>query len=172
MIIFTHIAPEYFINMIGAYALSKIETVDVYNLMSLDIRYHKIESLLPSVEFMSEESIQNDDSDLFEYEYFRYLDSGYAFNDLMLLLVKEFEQGATHLTIIEIERSPYRDSIVSSLMKYLYIRYGIKPVLFGDLEDWGDVSVNNSIFSEEGLMRMDTNMAYIYQALNSQNQGE
>lgn len=172
MIIFTHIAPEYFINMMGFYALSKIETIDVYNLMSLDVRYRKIDSLLPSVEFMSEEAIQNDDSDLFENEYFRYLDSGYAFNDLMLLLIKEFEKGATHLTIVEIERSPYRDSIVSSLMKYLYVRYGIKPVLLTELEDWNDVSINNSIFSEEGLMRMDANMAYIYQALNSQNQGE
>lgn len=164
MIIFTHFAPEYFIGMIGAYQLSEIRTYSVYNLMSLDIRFPKITSLVPSINHMSELAIQNDESDLFEQEYFAYLDSGNAFNDMMLLMVKEFECGATHLTIVESDKSPYRESIVYSLQKYIYTRYGVKTVLFSDLIDWEDISKANSMFSPEGLLRMDNNMEFIYQA--------
>lgn len=163
MILFTHLAPEYFYKMIGQYKLRDVRGVDVYNLTSLDIRYPRLDILMPNPEFMSQVALQDDSGELFEQEYFRYLDSDMVFPVLIPILINEFEKGASHLTIIEISRSPYRDSIVMSLQKYLYLKFGIKAILFSDLEDWDDVDPKNSIFSIDGLFLMDQIVDYLGQ---------
>lgn len=155
MIIFTHLAPEYFVGMIGQYKLRDVRSVTVYNLTSLDIRYPRLDVLLPNPEYMPIDALQDDTGEIFENEYFKYLESSVAFPSIMPIIQDEFDKGASHLTIIEVERSPYRDSIVLSLQKYFYIRFGLKAIIFSDLEDWDDVNPSNSTFSPEGLLLAD-----------------
>ena len=154
MIIFTHIAPEYFIGLMGSFQLENVRNIDVYNLSSLDVRYPMVTALMPTIDNLSKEALAEGNDELFEQEYFHYLDTK-ASPILIPILMKEFQYGGSNLTIIEIIRSPYRDSVVFSLQKYLYIRYGIRAILFSDMEDWSDIKPSNSIFSINGLAIMD-----------------
>lgn len=161
MIIFTHLAPEYFFEMIGQYKLRDVRSIEVYNLTSLDVRYPRLDILMPNVEAMGPIAMQDDTGEIFEKAYFQYLSSNAVFPALVPILVNEFDKGASHLTIIEIERSPYRDSVVLSLQKYLYKTFGVKAIIFSDLEDWEDVSPSNSVFSIDGILMMDEIVDYL-----------
>jgi len=163
MIIFTNVAPEYFIDLKDNGYLGTIKSLNIVNLTSSDIRYPLLQDLMPSAYHISEEAFKENDSEVFENEYFNYLDQ-YAFNGLMQILLNEFHNGGSCLTIIEVERSPYRDSIAFSLQKYFYIRYGIKVTMFTSISDWEDVTPKNSIFSPQGLMLMDRNIDILQQA--------
>ena len=164
MIIFTHLAPEYFINMMGQYKLENVRTIDVFNLTSLDIRFPNISNILPTIENISQEALAEGNDKLFEKEYFNFL--LLKCPTMIGIIQKEFKIGASHLTIIEIQRSSYRDEIVFSIQKFLYTNFGIKAIIFSDLEDWEDISPMNSMFNINGLAIMD-----IYNEMQDQEMG-
>lgn len=156
MIIFTPIAPEYFQSIIGLGPLAFTKQVFVYNLLSYDVRYPKLTALIPDGSRVSEYAYRNDDTEEFEKEFFSYLDKDEgAFIAIMNIMLKEFQDGS-NLTIIEtVTNSSYCDSIVSSLIKYLYTRYGIRPIIVQETEDIENIRIENSIFSPNGLLLMD-----------------
>jgi hypothetical protein len=109
---------------------------------------------------MSDEAFYNDDSEVFEREYFDYLNrSEAAFIDLMHIITREHIDGTALILIETSVNNQYCDSIVSSLIKYLYNRYGIKPVIVQDAEDFENIKIENSVFSPEGLMVIDNDIA-------------
>lgn len=156
MIVFSPIAPEFFQSQIGYGALSFTKNMYVFNLLSYDIRFPRIDRLIPDTSRISEYAMQNDDSEIFEQEYFTYLDTSEpAFLDLMNILTKEYNDGSNLIIIETIMNSQFCDSVVSSLMKYLYTRYGVKPLVVQDIEDLDNINIANSVFSPEGLRLID-----------------
>ena len=162
MIVFSPIAPEYFATQLGLGVFKYTRQMFVFNLLSYDIRYPKVERLIPDVSRLSEYALMNDDSDIFEQEYFHYLltNEG-AFLDIMNIMSREYRDGSTLIIIETNMDSKFCDSVVSSLIKYIYTRYGIKASVVQRVEDLDDLRIENSIFSPQGLMTMDSDITII-----------
>lgn len=160
MVIFTSINPKEFIPFMGIGGLRYSKEMKIFNLCSFDIHAPKINNLMPSIPEMSELAYQNHESALFEREYFQYLDSNEAaFLDMMKFMVPEF-YDANVLTLIEIlpfesKGRLFCDSVVESLIKYLYLVYGIRAQVIQDAKDIFNLNPSCGVFSPEGLMRMD-----------------
>lgn len=160
MVIFTSIDPREFVPFMGMGGLRYTKEMKVFNLCSFDIYAPKINRLMPSIPEISELAYQNHESALFEREYFQYLDSNEAaFLDMMKFLVPEF-YNANILTLIEILPAGMKgrffcDSVVESLIKYLYLVYGIQPQVIQDAKDIFNLNPAFGVFSPDGLMKMD-----------------
>lgn len=163
MIVFTPIPPESFVPCLGALmGLRHTKRIYVYNLLSYDIRFPKLSRLLPQAELMSDYAYQNDDSDQFEKEYFDYIDTQEPpFLDLMEILTKEYLDGLSLIIIQTSQNNPFCDSIVSSLTKYFYTRYGLKAIVVDSALDLDDINQSNSIFSPAGLTTIDHDITVV-----------
>lgn len=164
MIVFSPLPPEFFQSQIGYGALSFTKQIFVFNLMSFDVRFPKVDALIPDPSRISNEVFLKDDSEEFEKEYFGYLDRAEpAFITIMNFMAKEYQDGSNLIIFETIANSPFCDSVVSSLIKYLYTRYGIKPCIIQDPEDIENLKIENSVFSPQGLMLMDYDFIIVQQ---------
>lgn len=160
MVVFTSIDPREFVPFIGKGGLRYTKEMKVFNLCSFDIHPPKINRLMPSIPEISELAYQNHESALFEREYFQYLDTNEAaFLDMMKFLVPEF-YDANILTLIEIlpagtKGRDFCDSVIESLIKYMYLVYGIQPQVIQNARDIFNLNPGYGVFSPEGLMKMD-----------------
>lgn len=163
MIVFTPIPPESFVPYLGQRGgLYNTRRIYVFNLLSYDIRFPKVSKLIPQAELMSDFAYMNDDSQQFEQEYFEYLDTQEPpFLDMMQILTKEYIDGLSLIIVQTSINNPFCDSIVASLIKYFYTRYGIRAVTIQDGIDLEDLKESNSIFSPAGLTIIDHDIVVI-----------
>lgn len=115
----------------------------------------KLYGVYPNFELISNEALVNYTEPIFDYEYGRYLDAQ-GFLTMMLIAGSEYYNG-NRLYVYLIDRSEYRDSVIESLQKVLFIRYGISTAIVSSMEDLYSLDIDRSL-SVQGLVQMGTDI--------------
>lgn len=135
-----------------------IERVIKYNLSSYVADVSKLDMLIPSPEFISEDVLHGDCTDAsFDIAYHGYiLQNDYAFLQLMSIMIPEFTEIGVLIQIL-INVSDYRDIISESLMKLIQQRYGHNCFYVYNPEDL--IYIETQDFSVPGLFALDSDIA-------------
>ena len=164
MIVFTSIPPEDFAPYIGYGSLRHVKRVIVYNLCSYDVRYYRL-NLMPTVEDLSEEAYVRDDTTIFECEYYNCIaqDIGKMI-DLVRVMSSEYNSGANVLILIEImPENDYCQSVVSSLVKYIFLKYGVCATVVNDAVDIENIRMDHSNFTPVGVYNIGMEILAVQQ---------
>lgn len=117
-------------------------------------------NIMPKAEFIPEEVRQYDTESAFDYYYWIQLETDLdTFLAKMDFLRLEYLTGASVIIAIQIEESPYKTSIVESLMGYIRTFYGLETKLVLSQEDLLDPDFfGYSGFSVEGIYRISDDL--------------
>ena len=126
------------------------------NINSYDATYPTLQGITPQYGVLSDYAILNDTEPVFEQEYFNYLMNGPGFIPFMTIALNEYREGNI-LWLYQIERTPYKDSIIESIMKLLFQRYGIVSNIVSDIEDIRYMNHDMSL-SVMGLAAIDSDI--------------
>lgn len=141
--------------------------VDIYNLSSLYSGYKDATDLLTKMAI-----INNSEMPMPEFVQSIQFDMQYAsaimndpilFNKLMMILSAHFEG---YIVVILVQRDPYRDAIMESLIKFIQQRYGYNCWI---VEDIGDIEcLKETPHNPFGLDRLNEDL-YRYDGMNQTN---
>lgn len=152
MIVFTDLPIKNFVDYNQYYPVPWDE-IRVMNINSYDATFPVLYGITPQYGVISDYALLNDSESIFEQEYFQFLLNGPGLLPFMTIVMNEFREGNI-LWIYQIERTPYKESIIESIMSLLYRRYGIVSNIISDIEDIQTMNCDNS-FSVLGLNAMD-----------------
>lgn len=133
---------------------SDIRVMDIERTI-MDPNIPKLYGIYPRFEYISKNALINYTEPIFDVEYYQYLD-GPGFLSMMTIAGSEYFNG-NRLHVYLIERSEYRDSVIESLQKVLFSRYGISSVLIYSQMDLFYFDTDTS-FSVQGLVQISTDL--------------
>jgi len=150
MIVFTDMSKEEllesisYVNQSEPFSIAALNTLKIYN----DIPH--LFGLFPDYKMMSNEALQDTTTPLFEQEYANYL-MGQGFLFLMTLVALEYYSGdVIHYYLIS-KNNFLQDSLIESLQRFLFYRYGIESCIASSAEDLYTTDLSSS-FSVMGLI--------------------
>ena len=135
-----------------------IRQVVTYNLSSYYSDIPTLNMLIPSVEYMPEDSIDGDTSVIpsFDIAYNNFImGNDSAFMQFMNIIVPVFTSPDVLVQIL-INQSDFRDSITETLVKLIQQRYGYNIYIINEIEDF--IYTEESTFSVPGLFAIDEDL--------------
>lgn len=120
----------------------------------------KLLNILPKEEYIPKEVQMEDTESAFDYWYWVQLETDpESFLEKLEFLRLEYLSGASLIIAIQVEQSPYRMSIVESLIGYIRAFYGLETKLILTPDDLIDPHfLEYSGFSVNGLCRLSEDL--------------
>ena len=129
----------------------------IFNLSSLYSGYINITNLLTSINYMTQPGMYNDyiNSVEFDIQYSTTIfNTPQLFHSLMQIMYCVYNNINAYVLI---QRDPYRDSIMESIIKLIQQRYGYLCWLIEDIDDIEDLN-NNAMLSPIGILTLDNDI--------------
>ena len=134
-----------------------IRQVVSYNLSSYFSDVPTLNALIPSMEFIPEETLSGDcTTPIFDVSYHNFIMANNdAFCQFMNIIVPAYTSPDTMVQIL-IRNSPFCDAITESLLKFIQQRYGYNAYIVNQPEDF--LYTDESDFSIPGLFALDQDL--------------